>query len=198
MGILINRVGNNLAYAPMPDITFETDYSIRKPKFKRNVYIDSEERLKESVPSYPVYSGSSKKHMILYFKNMTPEIFGGINKAFLQKGYKTVDVRQLSKTWGTSFSEMTIDEILSASKQSVDVVFILHYMDIGSSKIDSKVYGVKARNRGLTSVLYRFVMFDVHTKEKVLSYSPLLGFAVNKTLINDKEIMTNPFNPQQS
>lgn len=192
IGILINRVGNKLAYAPMRDITLKTDYSIRTPTLNTNVYIDDEERLHESVPTYPYYSGSSNNFKIQYYKNMTPDVFRGIKQILVQKGYETVDVRRLSKTWSTAFSEMTIDEILSAIERSVDALLVLHYMDIGTGEIGSKAYGVKAQNKGFTSVLYRFIMFDVHKKEKILSYSPILGFDVNKTLINDHKIMSNP------
>ena len=72
VGILVNRMTNKKVYSPMPRITLKTDYSIRNSTQGTNVYIDDQKRLSESVPNYPLYTGSTTDHILMYYKNFSP------------------------------------------------------------------------------------------------------------------------------
>ena len=190
--IIINRVGNTKAFSPMTDISFKTDYSNRIPKPGSYVFIDNNKRLSESVPTYPKYSGSTEAYNVEYFKNITPEIFNGVRSGFEQKGYEVFDMRQISKTWNKSYSEMTVKEIISSLDKQFDYLFILHYMDIGNTNINSKIYKIESTHSGFTSLVFSYSMFNIQKQKRLFSYSPMMPFSVIPSLIYNPEIMTNP------
>jgi len=192
VAVLVVRVGNLQAFSPMTQISLKTDYSVRTPKLGTDVFIDNEERLAESVPTYPKYTGCTQGYMIEYFKNITAEVFEGIKMCFEQKFYEVVDFKQLSNSWDKPYSEMTVKEIITSLSDKVDFLFVFHYMDLGNSSINSKIYKVKAKNSGFTSTVFAYTLFDVVKQKKVFSYSPMIGFAVTPSIIYNPEIMDNP------
>ncbi len=192
VAILIIRVGNTQAFSPMTRISLKTDYAIRVPKLGTDVFIDNDKRLLESVPTYPKYTGNTNEYYIEYFRNITPDIFNGVKSGFKQKGYEVFDMKKLSETWSKPFSEMTVKEIISATENNVDFLFILHYMDIGNSNVNSKFHRIKATHSGFTSLIFSYSMFDIQKQKKLFSYSPLLGFASIPAIIYNPEIMNNP------
>lgn len=189
VGILVNRMGNDLVYSPMPRITLKTDYSIRKPTQGTNVYIDEKKRLSESVPNYPLYTGSTTDHVLQYYKNFSPGITKGVTAFFNQMGYESKDFRTMGKEMNIPFSEMSIKSILNACNGKIDALFILHYIDIGSFLVQKE--GIQSKNRGFGSVLYSIAMFDVKKQKRLLYYSPIFPINIENSLAHDVDIINN-------
>lgn len=192
VAILVARVGNTQAFAPMTDISLKTDYSIRSPRMGTDVFIDHQERLAESVPSYPKYSGYTTGYEVEYFKNISPEIFAALKKAFEQKSYEVFDLKSLAESWDKPYYELTVKDILAALGNTVDYLFIYHYMDIGNSSIDSRAYKVKAVNSGFTSAVFTYALFKTDKLKRMFSYSPTIGFGVTPSIIYNPAIMEDP------
>ncbi len=190
IGIMVNRMTNKIVYSPMPRTTLKTNYSIRQPTKKVNVYIDDPNRLSESVPDYPAYTGSSARWALNYYKNFTPAFTDGLKAWSSGKGFNSVDFRGFAKENGINFPEMTVKAILEACEDKIDALLILHYMDIGDSYVNTQ--GVKATNLGFGSVLYSIAMFDVKKQKRLFYYSSLLSLSIDNVFIHDAAIMNNP------
>ena len=190
IGILVNRVGNEKVYSPMPRISLKTDYSVRKPTKSRNVYIDEEKRLLESIPNYPFYPGSTTSCILQYYKNITPEMTKGLIQFFIKKGFESIDFRVMAKDMNIPFLEMSIKSILTAISGKIDALFILQYMDIGTFLVRGK--DIKSKNIGFGSISYSIAVFDVSKQKRLFFYSPLFPFSVTNNLIHDTHIMSDP------
>jgi hypothetical protein len=190
VGIMVNRMSNKQVYSPMPRITLKTDYSIRKPGQGTNVYIDDKKRLSESVPNYPMYTGSTTDHMLMYYRNFSPQITKGITTFFRQKGFEANDFRTLAQEMNIPFSEMSIKSILNACNGKIDALFILHYMDIGNFLVEKKE--VQSKNIGFGSILYSIALFDVKKGKRLFYYSPIFPLTIENSLAHDVDIMNNP------
>ncbi len=203
IGLFVVRVGNLEDVTPA-HITLETDYSIRKPKFvfddfllstkeKVDVYIDEEKRLKESFPNFPYYEYNADSK-VQFFRNITPEIYGTVQEVLHNKGYQVVNIRALSKNWQTPISEMTINEIIDASKGQFDAILIMHYKDTGPVE---RSYLQINNSEGFSGFAYTLSIFSIETKEKLLflsenSFRPLLW-----TIINDPDVRSDPVAKQK-
>lgn len=190
VGILVNRMSNKQVYSPMPRITLKTDYSTREPTRGTNVYIDDQKRLSESVPNYPLYTGSTTDHILMYYKNFSPHITKGMAAFFNQKGFEAIDFHTLAKDMNIPFSEMSIASILKACSAKIDALFILHYMDIGNFLVQKK--GVQSKNRGFGSILYSIAVFDANKQKRLFYYSPIFPLTIENSLAHDADIVNNP------
>jgi hypothetical protein len=204
VGLLVTRVGNLTAGSPAP-ITLQTDYSRRTPKPQStfgispdsvDVYIEDDDRIAESIPTYPKYGsaplqniGAIRKETIEYFRNITPELYAGISKVFREKGYQVINVRELSKSWDKPLSEMTIEQILDHTAPSVDALAVFHYMDTANS--DFYAITVKAKTNGLAWIDFTLAVFDSKTKEKLLFFSPSTC-NVQTAIAHDQNILSDP------
>ncbi len=210
IALLVVRVGN-LTHngCPVP-IILDTDYSIRTPQVgstflqypaKVDVYIEDEDRLRESLPAYPNYTLHGLTVKVKYFKNITPQIYKTVSGLLAEKGYHVVDVKEVAASWPKKISEMKISEIVEALKKDVDAVLVMHYADIGYYYVWSRdraplidYYAWKCAKLELTGFVkleYVVSMFDAYTKEKVVHYksnNPLMATA----MAEDPEIKNNP------
>lgn len=192
VAILIARHGNQKVIAPMNDITLTTNYSARPSNRPEYFFIDSEERLAESVPEYPKIQTNEEEDNQSYYKNLTPEITGIVKKAFEVKNYNAFDFTELSDAWAQTFSEMDIDDILTSLKGVSEYLFIMHYMDVGGTSVHSEIYKLNAVNCSLSSIIYAYSLFDVPSKKRLFSYAPLMGFITEYSLLNNPAIMNDP------
>jgi hypothetical protein len=190
IGILVCRMGNILPIAPMPKITLKTDYAVRTATSEVNVNIDDEDRLRDFLPGYPAYPASNSSHSAYYYQNLTAPISSGLVAIMKQHGFQAFDLRSTELLPQTPLSEQTVQAILIQCKGKVDALFVLHYMDIGSSFVDK--LGVKAANIGFTTFMYGAALFDVSNEKRLFYYSPLLPISLTSTLAFDKQILGNP------
>jgi len=166
VGLLVCRVGSFHSGVIAP-IVLEADYSNRIPKRElsagmlylkehKDVYIETDSRIKESFPDYPkirnAYMGET------FFKNITPDIYRVVESCLSTKGYLVTDVAGASRAWNQPLSEMTVSEILSRLKGSVDALLVFHYMDM-------------AVDRMFAEIMYNFSVFDLSTNERVLYFN---------------------------
>jgi hypothetical protein len=166
VGLLVCRVGsfNSGVIAP---IVLETDYSNRIPKRElsagmlylkehKDVYIETDSRIKESFPDYPRIRNAFMGET--FFKNITPDIYRVVESCLSTKGYLVTDVAGTSRAWNKPLSEMTVLEIISRLRGYVDALFVLHYMDIA---VDGE----------FSEIMYNFSIFDLSTNERVLYFN---------------------------
>jgi hypothetical protein len=108
------------------------------------------------------------------------------------KGYEVVDLRRIALGWNKPISEMTVDEILGRSRGTVDAVFIFHYSDRGD--VLGYVAERKTSSTGFSALGYSGAMFDVATKERILSFRPKLFRTENITQViaADPEVRADP------
>jgi hypothetical protein len=217
VGLLVARMGNQngFPFHHMPDITRQTNYADRRggpPSLGWSsddtdtaVYIEEEARLRDLFPKYPIVSCGSSSSTWLpkisscakLFKNITPQLSNHLSELLARKGYEVVDLRKTAAAWDRPISEMTVDEILGRSRGIVDAVFIFHYTDRGefSYTVGSQVgpHPVSGSGTGFTSINYSGAMFDVATRESIVSFHngnhPPMNDAV---MAHDPEILADP------
>ena len=203
IGILVVRMGNTFPSQTLP-LTPETDFSITTPNYgwhgkitekTRNVYVEDEQRLKESFPDYPATSHGrinflTDHYSFEFYKNFSPEIYKLLSKIFTSKGYDTMNIADLSQTWDKPVSESSISEILKKSNNTVDAVAIFQYMDIGNSSL--RIGSVASKREGFTNLEYSLYMFDTASEEVILNYNKDFPGAAIIALMNDPEITENP------
>jgi hypothetical protein len=195
IAILVCRMGGAGYSLPSP-ITLKTNYAnrIAKPQSaasfkadKVDVYIDDEQRLKESIPDYPRLAVTKvPKYEAQYFRNITPQIYQTVNTVITGKGYQATDLRQASTGWETPFSEMTVNDICTRLKGMADALLVLHYTDCGDSSIDT-VKMVRVQ-KGFSSMFYRVAMFDVQSGERLLDYEVTFGMNVQSLMLKDPQM----------
>ena len=208
VGVLVTRMGNEV-YSGVSPIILQTNYTNRRSvtqpylalseKFV-DVYIEEEGRLKESIPNYPKYKSSAGENIgplykasQYYFKNITPQLFAHVSQLLTEKGYEVVNLRQVSKDWNKPISEMTVDEIIEKSRGVVDAIFIFHYMDVGDSFQSLNAVSTSyVQTKGFGFLSYTVAMFDVATKERILSFRPAWPYRISAVLVNDPEILADP------
>lgn len=166
IGLLVCRVGSFHSGVIAP-IVLETDYSNRIPKRElsagmlylkehKDVYIETDSRIKESFPDYPKIRNAYLRET--FFKNITPDVYRVVEACLSSKGYLVTDVMGASSAWNKPLSEMTVAEILSRLKGSVDALFVFHYMDMA-------VDGMFAE------IMYNISIFDLSKNERVLYFN---------------------------
>lgn len=204
VGLLVTRMGNVTVGSPA-QITLETDYSLRTPKPQStwgvttnsvDVYIEDDDRISESIPTYPKYGsaplqniGPIRKESEEYFRNITPELYAGISEVFMEKGYQVIDVRNLSKSWEKPLSEMTIKQILDHAAQDVDALAVIHYRDYANSYLYAITVNIKSE--GLSWIDFTLSIFDSDTKEELLFFSPSTC-NVQTAIAHDQNILSDP------
>lgn len=175
MGLLVCRMGNKHEGYLAP-ITLETDYSLHAPKRElssgalymkehQDIYIESADRLKASIPNYP-YIRYRPESWSQYFRNITAEIYAHTKGILKRKGYKVVDVKKLSSGWTKPISELNISNIIERSKSDIDALLVFHYLDVGAQYIKG---GNQNRN-GFSELWYSISIFDAVSKERVLLF----------------------------
>ncbi len=210
VGLLVVRVANQAGCFPPVPITLQTNYANRHSELPsgffvksetHDVYIEEEGRLHESLPSYPYCSRVEKDSVLAkgsyttFFRNITPQLTIHIGQFLAGKGYGVVDLRTVAATWDKPMSEMTVDELLGRSRGIVNAVFIFHYRDLGEYSLrGAGVAAGGSEGTGLTSISYSGAMFDVATKERILSFTPSLGGNPNviEAIAHDPEILADP------
>lgn len=217
IALLVVRVGNDSHLGCPVPITVNTDYSTRKPKLdsefnsispgqyvaKTDVYIEDEDRLRESLPAYPDYAGLRPairgSWVAKYYKNITPQIYKAVSDLLVQKGYHVVNVKEAAASFPKKASEMKIGEIVDALKKDVDAVLIIHYADIGYYyyRAGRKITGgSEIEMNGFVGLNYVVAMYDAGTKEQLLSFAKIMsgyGPPMNlETIAWDPDIRNDP------
>lgn len=199
VGILITRTGGAGLGAPN-EITLNTNYANRIPSKEtnqpRDVYIETDSRLKEVIPEYPIAYSLKRGGLfkftseVNYYRNLSPIIQQTVSNTFREKGYQVIDVAGVSQAFNKPLSEMSIAEILTALKGSADALLVLHYTDFGNSYYDDQ--HVRRTDKGFSSLAYTLALFDVTTGEKLLKFEPFYTISIKNVLQNDQEIKANP------
>ena len=120
VGLLVCRVGSFHSGVIAP-IVLETDYSNRIPKRElsagmlylkehKDVYIETDSRVKESFPDYPRIRNAYMRET--FFKNITPDIYRVVEACLSSKRYLVTDVAGASRAWNKPLSEMAVAEIM--------------------------------------------------------------------------------------
>jgi|LGVF01.1.fsa_nt_gb hypothetical protein len=189
IGLLVCRIGNKHEGVLAP-ITIETDYSNRICKRElsagmlymkdhKDIYIDDNERLLEGFPNYPVFrcnvAPDSSKQCIKFYKNITPHIYKTLEEVLNDKGYKVIDIKEITKTWNPPFSEMNIQKIINNIGNNIDALLVFHYFDV--------------ENNGMFSDLwYTLSMFDVLSKKSVIDFQSFYFGGIVSALYSDQEM----------
>lgn len=189
VGILVCRMGNSMPISPMPKISVETNYAERQPTNNANVCLESKERLQEVFPDYPVYPGSNSAHAVCCYRNMSEPLTRHLTESFRRSGFTAVDMRQFARDQSLALFDITIAGILGKCAGTMDALFVMHYLDVGTMKVDR--LGVKASNAGFTSLLYGVALFDVRSGKRLFYHSPLLAIGVTNVLAFDEAIPNN-------
>jgi hypothetical protein len=199
VAILVNRMGNIKYQFPIP-ITLETDYANRVPRPSDsakgfpglNVCIEDQNRINESIPSYPHYKPYSYIFKyIKYYKNITSQITYNVIKTLSDKGYHTIEVKELAKDWPQPILEMTVQDIIINLKGKADILFVLHYTDKGSFKVDT--ISTRRECVGFTELCYTVSIFDIQNAKRVLFeelnvINPLEAIIGDPALQSDSEL----------
>lgn len=196
VGVLVNRMGNIEFGFPVP-ITLEMDYANRVPCISGygseipdvNVYIEDEDRLRESIPDYPEYKPISRFEYMQYYKNITPQIYDNVTNILSGKGYSLIDVKAMAIGWPQPVSEMTVQAIVERLRGTVDILFVLHYMDRGPFKWDD-IRSQKEAS-GFVGLVYTVSMFDTQTLERVLLVESE-SIAPYEAIIGDPSLRADP------
>ncbi|HWR72073.1 MAG TPA: hypothetical protein VN604_02780 [Nitrospirota bacterium] len=177
VALLVVRVGNlSRVGCPVP-VTLDTDYSVRTPQVgstflqypaKVDVYIEDEDRLRQSLPAYPDYPMHGFTEKVKYYKNITPQIYKAVSGLLTRKGYQVVNVQEAAASWPKKVSEMKVVEIVDALKKDADAVLVLHYADLGYYY--GSAGGVSNEIKGFVELNYVAAMFDANTKERLVYY----------------------------
>jgi hypothetical protein len=205
VGLLVARMGNRV-YSGVSVITPQTNYANRIPRSQStasfsedfvDVYIEDDNRLRESLPDYPDYStdglsniGSLRKQYTRYFKNISPQVYESVSRLLTEKDYEVINVKEQSRSWSKPVSEMTIADICAQLQGTVDALLVLHYMDVG----DSYLYTVtnESKDTGFSALSYTISMFDVASRERLLFFRPLFPYRIGVAMAHDPEIISNP------
>jgi hypothetical protein len=211
IGVLVVRVGCQDPFGvsmAMPGL--ETDYSNRSPKpatlgldggigeLPVPVYIEEENRLKESFPSYPRTSKEPFRtrigsYVTEFHANLTPQFYAMVENVLKRKGYGTVDIRKASETWKKPLSESRVKEIIDNSLSVADALLLIQYMDIGkTSSSESIGLSYKVERHGYMDMEYNVAIFDCRTKERVLSFYKDHFAAFGVAVENDPDILSDP------
>ena len=205
VGILVVRMWNYFPSSTIP-LNLETDFSNRNPDYgwhgaisdaTLNVYVEDDNRLKESFPFYPATTEGPIRYLtdhyqFQFYKNFSADIYKMLEETFGEKGFETIDIAGLSKKWPKPISESTLSEIILQSQDAVDSIAIFQYLDIGDSS--SRVGAVSADRQGFIDFNYSLYMFDTKTKMQILSYSKDFTAAAAIALSQDPEIINDPLN----
>jgi hypothetical protein len=198
VGVLVTRMGH-FHSSKLTRISADTDYAVRKPTYQadaiapqyQDVYIESDERIRQSLPDYPKYvSEGGPIEDERYFGNITPQILEVCTALFRGRGQGVVDVREAAKPWDHPLPESKIGKILQNLRGTVDALFVLHYMDVGylsASDIEQK----GEYRGGLVRLDDSIAMFDVATGERVL-YRDARPLLVASRLAHDEKIVNDP------
>lgn len=210
VGLLVTRVGND-AFSVVAPITLQTDYSRRVPKTQStmglsedsvDVYIEDENRLRESIPSYPKFNsaplaniGSLREQSEEYFRNITPELYTAIAEVFSEKGYEVVDVRKFANTWEKPLSEMTVGQIATHLANKADSLAVFHYTDVANTFLSYIPPGGGRHtesNKGFAAISYTLSMFDTNTKEELVFFRVVWPYYIQKVAASDQNILNDP------
>lgn len=199
IGLLVTRMGNQ-DNADVSIITLKTNYANRVSKpvdfwtsEVHDVYIEDENRLHESIPKYPDFRSDPVKELQMnghskYFGNISPQIYEGISRLLTEKGYEVANVRESSRTWPKSLSEMTIADICTQLKGSVDALFVFHYMD----HIDPWPGNSTYSGNGFPNITYSVSMFDLATQLRLLFFKPWITHSTVMVMAEDPGVTGNP------
>ena len=124
-----------------------------------------------------------------YYRNISPQIRRNVVEVLKNKGYRTVDVSELSQSWSKPYSEMTVADILEALNDKCEALFTLHYVDFGPYEYDDIRSQVKCE--GFSSLAYTVSMFDVTTRERIIFVEDM-RITPYYAIAGDPEIMSNP------
>lgn len=205
VGILVTRMGHFIS-ANLKPISSDTDYSIRIPTYKRNVwdskcqdvYIESDERLHESLPDYPHYR--HEKQVLVgdidetYCQNITPAIQESCSAFFRERGYDVVNVRDVASNWDPPLSEMTIGAIVQKLRGVADMLFVLHYMDVGSFQVhDSHGAWNKfdVKRSGLVRLDNAIAVFGISSGERLVERGDQ-QLLVHSRIFRDPKLQKDP------
>ncbi len=185
---LLNRISNS------------TDYSIRKPKYVYNpanekftdVCIESEQRLRESLPEYPYYR-ERLGHAASYYGNITIPIKNTVFNFYNNRGKEVYDVQKQAVQWETKLSELKISDILKKLQGVSDILFVLHYMDVGNYSLKGGSIKSETSGKFINQLYNSIAVFNVDTKERILFRDGgiVSRIRVADRIIRDKQIMNN-------
>lgn len=211
IGILVVRVGCQDPFGmSMALPTLETDYSNKSPKpaslgldggiseLPIPVYIEEENRLKESFPHYPRTSNEPFRtrmgsYITEFHTNLTPKFYVMVENVLKRKGYGTVDIKKDSETWKKPLSESKVKEIIDNALSVADALLLIQYMDIGkTSSSESLGLSYKVERRGYMDIEYNVAIFDCRTKERVLSFYKDHFASFGVAMENDPDIVSDP------
>jgi hypothetical protein len=198
VGVLVTRMGH-FHSSKLARISEDTDYALRKPTYQadvvapqfQDVYIESDERIRQSLPDYPKYaSEGGPVEDERYFGNITPQILETCTGLFRGRGQEVVDVREAAKPWEHPLSEMKIGKIVQNLRGVVDALFVLHYMDVGYVRANDA--GVKSEYpNGFARLDSAIAVFDIASRERVL-YRDDSRLLVASRLAQDDKVLNDP------
>jgi len=208
IGLMVLRVGaQDPSGVSLAIPTLETDYSNRSPQSAKTgfdgsisklpvpVYIEDEERLKESFPYYPKTTesptrGLGTRYAVEFYDNLTPQLYSTVEKVLKHKGYTVVDLQKASNSWRKPIPESSVGEIIGQASSLVDAILLVQYMDIGNTSSKEGSYSLS--RTGLSDIEYNVSLFDCGTRERVISFRKDYFPAFLVALKNDPAIMADP------
>jgi hypothetical protein len=192
VGILVSRMGS-LYPGDLARISPGIDYARRRPRKpnywgldeeKLNVLIENDQRIKESIPTYPLYRNRTRiNENAQFYRNISQPLYGMLKSIFQGKGYEVVNLRELAKNWQPLYSELRIEEIIKKAQPDMDALLVMHYIGMkdhsyryhlgsveqtGNTKVVSRTT-VSGRCAGFFKLFYSVAMFDAATRELLLS-----------------------------
>lgn len=211
VALLVVRVGNYAHLGCPVPITLDTDYSVREPRSndgfnltypgqytaKVDVSIEDEDRLRQSLPTYPDYPLHGVTVKVKYYKNISPHIYKALSGLLTEKGYQVVNAKEIATSWPKKISEMKVSEIVNELKKNADAVLVMHYADVGYYSVfaggNTSVGSYKKFEtytrlfEGFVQLNYTVAMFDVNTKERLMHFrsdNPFLD-AIPRVIMQD-------------
>ncbi len=200
VAILITRMGH--FYPGLLDrISVSTDYSIWQPKYAYNpissgftdVYIESEQRLHKSLPGYPHYR-ERFGHAASYYGNITTPIKNTVIDFYRNRGKKVYDIQERAEKWEPDLSALKVSDILAKLQGVADILFILHYMDVGHYSVKGGDIKSETSGRFLNHLYNSIAIFDIDTGERILFRDGGLAsrISVIDRLVRDQQLLNNP------
>ena len=200
VSILITRMGH--FYPGMLDrISDQSDYAIRIPIYRYNphsakftdVYIESKQRIRASLPEYPYYR-QRNGHTSAYYGNITTPIKNTVINFFKNRGKEVCDVQVQAVKWEPKLSELKISDILKKLNGVSDILFVLHYMDVGYYRIKGGGINSETKGRFLNHLYNSIAIFDLDTGERILFRDGGLvsRIRVIDRMVRDQQLMNNP------